>query len=166
MSLVELLTAIAIVVIALTLGIPSFNGVATSLQRVQASAEIADSFTMARSEAARRGVTVRVCASADSINCSTDEEPSWAGGWIVFTDLDENSLVDAGTDEMIHGVRYGNPHFTLTANRDIAQGVVFRGSGFPDHTGRFDYCDERESRVLELTYVGRVEIVSTGEGCP
>jgi type IV fimbrial biogenesis protein FimT len=172
-SLVELIITVAIAALALTLGVPAFTGVQTTMQRAQASMELIASFSLARSEAARRGVSVTICPPTNQGDrCNTEQSPPWGAGWIVFTDLDENSVVDEGTDELIHTARFPQSAFSITtrseipgAVSEIAQGVHFRGSGFPNATGRYLYCDRSESRELALSYVGRLEQVSSGAGC-
>ena len=165
-SLVELMVTISILALTLTLGIPSFTGSRGSMQRNQAMLDLSDAFTLARSEVARRGVSVRVCASGDGLACSNDDPPEWDNGWIVFTDVDEDGALDVGTDVMVHAAQYGAPAFTLTPDNGLLDGVLFSGKGFPDATGDFTYCDSKESRVYSLGFVGRVEFVSTGAGCP
>lgn len=168
-TLVELVTTIGVASIALTLGVPTFDGVRTDMQRRLASQELMTSVTLARSEAARRGVTVRLCASADGAACAPEATPSWSAGWLLATDLNENGALD-GADEIIHSARFPRPGFSLSADlhdgsRAVAA-VAFRGSGFPDATGSFDYRDSRESRLLCLGYVGRLEQIAPDRTCP
>ena len=165
-SLVELLVALSILALTLTLGVPSFTGSRTSVQRNQAMLGLSGSLALARSEAARRAVSVRVCASDDGLACSGANPPIWDNGWIVFTDVDEDGNLDVGTDELIHTEQFGAPKFTLTPDNGLLAGVLFSDKGFPNATGDFTYCDTRESRVYNLGFVGRVEQVSTGAGCP
>lgn len=165
-SLVELLVALSIVALTLTLGVPNFYDSRTSVHRNQAMLGILSSLTLARSEAARRAVSVRVCASDNGLACSGANPPVWEDGWIVFTDVDGDGTLDAGTDEMIHTEQFGAPKFTLTPDNGLLFGVLFNGNGFPDATGDFTYCDARESRVYNLGFVGRAEQISTGAGCP
>lgn len=170
-SLIELLTTISALAITLTLGVPSFANLQATIQRGQASSELVTSFAMARSEAARRGVPVTVCASSDRLTCDTSQTPNWRNGWIVFTDADMDKLVDSGTDVVIHTVHFDRSAFLLTpecltAGCKIAAGVSFQDSGYPDEgdIGRFRYTDEREYQLLTLSYVGRIELTGSGSG--
>jgi type IV fimbrial biogenesis protein FimT len=164
-SLVELMTTVGIAAIALTLGVPAFTGVHSGMQRTQASMELIASFRLARSEAARRGVSITICPSGDGLACSTDPAPSWSAGWMVFTDLNENSRVDSATDTIVYTARFGQGSFSLTSDTAIAKGVLFSGSGFPKATGRYTYCDKTGALNLDLSYVGRIEQVATSTGC-
>ncbi len=120
---------------------------------------------LARSEAVRRGVTVTVCPSSDGAACSADGSVDWSAGWIVFTDLDGDSVFDSGTDDRIQRVRFDRSDFSLTAQPPIARGVRFSATGLPDATGRYRYCDEKQSRELALSTLGRIDLVDTGPGC-
>jgi len=165
-SLVELMVTISIVALTLTLGVPSFTGSKSKMQRTRAIVDLTDSFALARSEATRRGVAVRVCASSDGATCTAANPPAWDHGWIVFTDIDENGSMDTGTDELIDAARFNAPAFTLTPDATLANGVLFSGRGLPSAAGQFTYCDNNESQVYALSLVGRLEHISTGTGCP
>jgi type IV fimbrial biogenesis protein FimT len=171
-SLVELLTTVGIAAVTLTLGVPAFTGVQTSMQRTQASMELISSFSLARSEAARQGTSVTICPSTDgatcaaALECSADRSQDWGCGWIVFIDRDRDAVVDNGTDQIIHIARFARGTFRLTAdNANIANSVLFPPSGFLAETGRYTYCDKSESREMDLSHVGRIELGATGTGC-
>ncbi|WP_236848895.1 GspH/FimT family pseudopilin [Candidatus Thiodictyon syntrophicum] len=170
-SLIELMTTVSALAITLTLGVPTFTSLQATIQRGQASSELLSSFTMARSEAARRAVPVTVCASSDRLTCDTSQTPNWRNGWIVFTDADMDKFVDSGTDNVIQTVHFDHTAFLLTPECispgcKIAQGVSFQNSGYPDEgdIGRFRYTDDREYQVLTLSYVGRIELTGSGSG--
>lgn len=153
-TLVELMTTVSVAALTLTIGVPSFMGVKERMQRSQVTIELTSSFTLARSEAARRGTPVSVCASADAKTCIEGDSPSWSSGWIVFSG-----------DEILYAAQFENPRFTLTPDAAVARGVSFKSSGFPDQRGSFKYCDSSEFRQLTLGYVGRIDLTSSGSGC-
>lgn len=169
-SLIELMTTISALAISLTFGVPTFNTVRATIQRGQVAGELISSLTLARSEAARRGVPVSVCAAADdAATCATASSPSWLGGWIVFSDLQgDGDRVINGTDQILHRAAFDRPAFSLAPaphSTAIAKGVTFRGTGFPVQTGTFRYCDSKATQDLELNLIGRVEIIDTDHGC-
>ncbi len=163
-TLVELMTTVSVAALTLTIGVPSFMGVKERMQRSQVTIELTSSFTLARSEAARRGTPVSVCASADAKTCIEGDSPSWSSGWIVFSDANNKLTVDSG-EEVLYAAQFENPRFTLTPESAVARGVSFKSSGFPDQRGSFTYCDSSESRQLTLGYVGRMDLTSSGTGC-
>ena len=95
-TLMELMVAIAIVGITLSLALPSFN---ESMQRNRIAGQTNDlmgALSLARMEAVRSNRPARVCASSDQATCGA----SWADGWIVLADPDGNGTEDllrAGT---------------------------------------------------------------------
>jgi len=170
-TLVELMITVSTAALALGLGIPAFGGIQTSMQRGQAVSEMVSSFTLARSEAARRGVSVSICASTDGQTCTAGDLPNWRNGWIVFTDADEDHVADTGTDEIIHVTRFEQTAFSIvppsatSATESRPDGVTFRGTGYPDVAGTFNYCDSGASRGLDLNYLGRININESDSGC-
>ena len=166
LTLVELMTTAGVAALTLTLGVPSFQKALTSVQRDHVTSELSATMLLARSEALRRGATVTVCPSSDGVTCITNGSSDWGLGWMLFTDLDGDLVLDGGTDDRIQRVQFARAGFTLTSQSAIARGVRFDATGLPSATGRYRYCDKEESRELALSYVGRIERVHTGPGCP
>ncbi|MGO1540478.1 MAG: GspH/FimT family pseudopilin [Luteimonas sp.] len=110
LTLIELLTTLAIAAVTLTLGLPVFSDtlertrVSTTLHRV--SADLA----MARSTAIMRRAQVVVCPRTANFRCRSDSD--WGQGWIVFTDDDGNRQ----PDDDAHILRVGDP----PAHRSLA----------------------------------------------
>ena len=164
-TLIELMATLSVVAITLTLGVPSFNGLRASMQRTQAALSLTSAFTLARSEAARRGVSVTVCPSANGTSCVSGGSTDWSSGWITFTDIDGNATIDSGTDELLNVVRIGKPVFKLEPETAVQAGVTFSTSGFPDATGTFSYKDDKMTCQLRLSAIGRVERITNEPGC-
>ena len=69
-TLIELLVVIAIVAILAMIGVPSFQGMTQRGAIASQSNAILGFLQLARSEAATRRLTTRVCPSVDQANCS------------------------------------------------------------------------------------------------
>ncbi|QEW05259.1 GspH/FimT family pseudopilin [Nitrincola iocasae] len=84
-TLIELLVAIAVLTILLSIGVPSFNNVIQNSRSTALANEIVTALNLARSEAVRRAQDVKVCASTDEATCNG----AWDGtsGWIVIPDV-------------------------------------------------------------------------------
>lgn len=99
-TLVELMVAVSLVAIIAGLGVPSFRGF-LERQSVVAQAEVfTSSVRYTRSEAVRSGRTVTMCRSSDpgaaSPSCvAASSTNDWSSGWLIFEDLDRDSVVDA-----------------------------------------------------------------------
>src|SRR5690606_14476246 len=92
LSLIELLTTLAIAAVTLTVGLPAFSG---SLERTRVSTtmhRVSADLAMARSSAIMRRAQVVVCPRTPDLRCRDDRD--WSHGWIVFTDDDGNRQPD------------------------------------------------------------------------
>ncbi|MFZ3024477.1 GspH/FimT family pseudopilin [Pseudomonas sp.] len=69
-TLIELLVVIAIVAILAAIAVPSYQGMLQSSAITSQSNAILGFLQLARSEAATRRLTTRVCPSVDQANCS------------------------------------------------------------------------------------------------
>lgn len=86
-TLIELMIAIAIAAILLSIAIPSFQSVIQNSRASALATEITAALNTARTEAVKRSEPVRVCPSSDGATCTG----SWEDGWIVL--LDSNNEV-------------------------------------------------------------------------
>ncbi len=85
-TLIELMIAITVAAILLTIAIPSFTATINRNRLATAANELVTSLQLARMEAVRRGGRVVVCASADvSAANPTCAAGSWEQ-WITFVD--------------------------------------------------------------------------------
>ena len=137
-TLIELMTTVSVVAATLTLGVPTFGNIQAAVYRGQATTELVTSFMLARSEAARRGSPVTVCASSGGQTCVTGTSPNWHNGWIVFTDAHgRRRPCNNGTDEILHVAHFDRTGFDITPASAIAasdgrpDGVTFEGNGYP-----------------------------------
>jgi type IV fimbrial biogenesis protein FimT len=98
-TLVELMSALAVSLIVLTLGIPGFSTLLANNQMTASTNDLVTHLQYARSESVKRGMPVSVCSSSDGESCTGSYE--WGNGWIVFTD-DAGSLGSLdGSDQLL-----------------------------------------------------------------
>ena len=107
-TLLELMVTLAIAAILLTIALPSFQESLRSNRVATTANEALASLALARSEAIRNTRGAGVCASADGSNCGAD----WNSGWLVWSDANSNSAVDAG--EAIVRYSQGKASVTVT----------------------------------------------------
>ncbi len=84
MTLIELMIAIAILVVLMVMAIPSFQSLIASSRLRTASSDFSITLAQARSNAIRRGARVTVCKSSNGTQCATTGD--WSQGWIMFED--------------------------------------------------------------------------------
>jgi type IV fimbrial biogenesis protein FimT len=168
-TLIELLITAAILVIVLAFAVPSFESIIQNNRSVSLSNDLIGSLYLARSEAVKRGVSVSVCAAADTNydSCGND----WSLGWIVFVNPDENSTLAGGTTEPIirvHQLSSGNPSITPTPNTGVAtynnQGFAAAGTSNLSFAMNTQGCTGNHARNLNISVTGR--ITTTPVACP
>ncbi|HUO79500.1 MAG TPA: Tfp pilus assembly protein FimT/FimU [Steroidobacteraceae bacterium] len=93
-TLTELLVAIGIIAILVSVGIPSYKNVTTANRMSAEINGLLYDMQYARSEAIKQGTPVTVCASWDGQTCLG--WVWWGAGWIVFEDKNGNQSVDPG----------------------------------------------------------------------
>ena len=92
-TLIEAVITISIVSILASIAIPSFSAMVENNRISSASNDLLASLIYTRSEAAKRSQTVSICTSSNSTSCSTALN-DYAKGWIIFTDCDEDGVLD------------------------------------------------------------------------
>ena len=152
----ELLIAIAVLAILTTLAVPSFTQFIANNRLAAEANEMVAAFQFARSEALKRGLNVRACASDDGASCSG----TWTDGWIV--------IADPGDDEELLRV-WPSPgdNFQITAS---ASEIAFEPSGASTDTTEQQFslmlsgCTNDSARDVFVERTGRV--ASERVDCP
>ena len=91
-TLIEMLVTLSVLAIIVAIAIPSFAPTVRNNQLFSIQTEIMSSLSLARNEAAKRGVPVGVgIVSAPVVNGN-----EWGNGWTVWVDQNGNSIIDAG----------------------------------------------------------------------
>jgi len=135
----ELLVVMAIVAILMTLGIPSYRYITNSYRMSAEVNGLLGDLQYARAEAIKEGQPVTTCVSTDGISCTGGA--AWAGGWIVFSDPNNNATVDAGEPVLrVQTVFTGGNPDTFNASNAVTaitynrEGFATTVAGFPDTT--------------------------------
>ena len=114
-TLVELMTAVAIMAIIATLALPSFRNLINSNKATSTAEELVNSLGVGKSEALQRNGVVTICPSTNSTTssptCSTTNT-DWKSGWLVFVDGDNDGSYSSTSDTLL---RRGSPASNLTS---------------------------------------------------
>jgi len=171
-TLIELIIALAIGIITMTIAIPSFL---TTIQNSHLTTEtnklVAD-INLARSEAIKRSADVWICGSANPSAAAPvcAGSTTWTTGWLLFIDDNGDNAFAAADDTLI---RIGNAQasgssvkFISTANTltYTAEGILSTGSA----TFVVAICDDRgtsEGRQVQVNPTGRPRLVKTIGSC-
>jgi type IV fimbrial biogenesis protein FimT len=156
-TLIELMVTIAVAAVVLTLGAPGFGRV---IERNQLSAqinELVSTLHFARSEAVRRNDDLKVCHSADGVNCGG---AGYEVGWIIFIDDDGDDVWDDPAEELIRVNEALSNNYTLHVNGNM-DSFFYRAKGRTSDQGRFVLCkngDLTKSRAIFIGPSGRARL--------
>lgn len=131
-TLVELMTTLTIAVVLMLIAIPNFVDFRRTSALISAANELVASMQAGRGEAMKRNLRAIVAPTDGS---------SWANGWRVYVDTNNDQTYTAGTDILIQQTGALPTYLSVTANSTAtgtAPYVMFDGSGFPRaSTGEF-----------------------------
>jgi len=130
LTLIELLTTLALAAILLTLGVPAFNEVMARHRMTTAANGLLADVHLARSEALKRGVRVALCTGGETgsgFACSADGD--WHQGYLIFIDPDANLAVEDASEVMRAVAGSASAPVQITSDR---QGIAFLADGTAD----------------------------------
>lgn len=172
-TLIELMTALALSAILLSMAVPALDAFTTNARQTGAINDFVASMHLARSTAITTNRRVTVCASSSGAAC---DGAAWTDGWIAFTDANSSLSVD-GNDAMLTAtdaiddltmqpVGLGNVFLYRPNGR-----VLNAGAG--GNSGQFVVCDDRgdaHAKVIIIDLSGRprlskVRADGTEPGC-
>lgn len=122
-TLLELLSALAVAVILVTVAVPGMQAVTTSSRQASSVNELVSAFHVTRSTAVTQNTQATLCASDDGETCGAD---GWQDGYIVFRDIDSDQKVDAD-DSIIS--RSGPINGITVRPAGIGLAVTYRSNG-------------------------------------
>jgi type IV fimbrial biogenesis protein FimT len=165
-TLIELMVAVALAAILLTVVLPSYktvienNSLSTNLNM------LVSSLNFARSEGVKRGKRVSLCKSDDGNDCGG---AGYETGWIVFVEeaTSRDGVRQVGTEELIRVQDELKVGYTLRGNNNFVNFISFLPSGEATNMGRFVLCkdsDLKKSRVIFIIRTGRARLAPDNDG--
>lgn len=167
-SAVELMVSLAVAMILLGIGIPSFSSLITNLRIAVAARDFLAAINLTRSEAIQRSTRVDM-VPADGRN--------WKSGWVVFVD-DNGNLQPDPSEPIIfsHGPapeRLGiESNFTDDTARYIAYTAAGRTrthrNGQQPQSGTVTFSLDRQVRKIKINFLGRARVCNPADepsGC-
>lgn len=169
LTLIELMTVIAIVVVLTTMAVPA-NGWMKSARLSSASTQFSNALSFAKSESMRLGTRVTICKSgnptASTPSCGNNSV-TWASGWLVFVDnthLAGNTAGDLDGTDTVLKIGEALQGVTLTANTSFRSSVSFlpsglvRGNGNSAGTGVYSAClPDKKGKSVTISPVGFIQ---------
>ncbi|WP_374601103.1 GspH/FimT family pseudopilin [Niveibacterium sp.] len=161
-SLIELMVTLTVAGILLAIAIPPLTG-ALARQRISSTiSDLSSDLALARSEAARVGQPVSVCASSDGTSCST----SWTNGWLVWVDVDGDGTKSSTETTIVRSRVSGRTTPTITEGGG-ATNIVFGASGALRSPARtWTVCVSGQiGRAISVLVGGPLSVYTTSAVC-
>jgi type IV fimbrial biogenesis protein FimT len=155
-TLLELMTALAVLGILLGIGVPALSNMSRNSQIAAESANLVSALNLARSEAIRRGVRVSICPAADMESC-VEDDADWSGGWLLFEDNYGDMGVLNDSDVLLQSWAAPANGVTVTSE---AKFVTFSRQARAEFAGKFEVskegCSNSQKRQIDIDISGRV----------
>lgn len=119
-TLIEAMVVVAVLAIALSIGVPALQGFVASNRLRSTTLELRNALQYARAEAIRNNTRVTVCkANATATDCNN--AGAWSDGWIIFVDRTPGSVPAVNTGS--------TPDTILRVQPPLPPGIVIQGNG-------------------------------------
>ncbi len=166
-TLIELVTVIAIVGILAAIAVPNFGAMIRSGELKGTYNSFAGVLATARTEAVTKRSAITVCPSSDGATCLTGTNADWSAGYIAFTDFDRDGTVDATDNELV--LRF----------EEVPDGITISSAAYPSNitmaprgrlgsAGTFVFCkgghlESAKALNLWVTGLGRLATDTDGD---
>lgn len=152
-TLVELLIAVLLLAVLLTLAAPAFMSFVTNTRLTSQANELVADLMLTRGEAAARSTSVMLCKAASSTTCATSGT-DWSSGRIIWADTNGNSTLDS--TEVIKYTQELTGDVVLTAS---SSQITFLPYGNTSGTASwtFTFCppNSQTGRQVKVPLTGR-----------
>ncbi len=162
------MTVLVIVVILISIGMPSYRYVTTNNRMATESDALLGDLQFARAEAIREGQQVTVCVSSTGSSCDVVTlPPAWQEGWIVFSNPKNVTAVDAN-DPLIRVEKGFSANGDTFRSNNNNYSITFSGTGFANlgiasmliklHNST---ASSQYTRCLQINQAGMMSVVTT-----
>jgi len=156
LSLLEVIAALSVAALLLTVGVPTFHGIINNSRRTATINDLVATVQIARTTAIRRNRQLVICPDDGRPRC--DGSADWSQGWLVFVneDFDRPPSLD-DNETVIH--RHGPlAPLRVYSNRSY---FAFHRIGLRSTNGTLTLCDNRgstQARAVIISYTGRPRV--------
>jgi type IV fimbrial biogenesis protein FimT len=169
LTLLELITTVAIISIFLLLGLPAFSSFKARNDMASSVNLFLTQLHMARSAAVTSERRIVLCPSGGDERC-IDDYRLWRGGYLIFEDRNRNRARDAG-EPVVSFEEQAENGIHIVSSSQHRNKIVFLPQGrawFSNTTVRF--CHEQDAslnRAVIVSNNGRVrKVTRLGDGSP
>lgn len=157
-TLIELMIAVVLLAILLSVGVPSFSTLLQNNRLLSENYALRSLLSVARSEAQTQRTTVTVCRSTNGSACSVGD---WNVGYVAFIDNDLDGNLEAADGDRLLQMQFGGSPGVSLSYSQASDILLFdsRGNALGSN-GTFTFCDDRgapEARGIIVSSVGTVQ---------
>jgi len=158
-SMIELMVALTIAAILLTLAVPSFRSVIQSQRMTTTVNEVFVAINLTRSEAIQRGTRVDLVPAGDG----TD----WTKGWVVFIDGNGDQRWQDGEQIVFkHGAAPDGMTIQFSFTDSSRQYLAYNGTGHSrtntssqtPQLGTMSFTLDKQVRRIKINFAGRPRV--------
>lgn len=171
-TLIELLVVLTISAILMTLAMPSMRQFIGNWQTSNAVNALIGTLQLARSEAIKRGRTVRVCNTNNGTSCfvgSNIGNGGWKSGWIAYVDNDASGTTVTAGDEIILVQNRFTYMTDITSNENSS--FAFTPAGLMQNavgSQKINFNWDSAATIhkgLCISFTGRARVVADNSDC-
>jgi type IV fimbrial biogenesis protein FimT len=158
-TLIELMVALVVLVILISIAIPGFMNMIQSSRSGALANSIVIAFNMARSEAVKTNALVNLCPSSDGATCMV-APLDWAIGWIAQQNAGATLQVWDAPDTGAVIAQTGG----ATAIQFDGSGLMRQPAAAVTIISSYPSCTGQQARLIQISITGRVSVTRTA--CP
>jgi type IV fimbrial biogenesis protein FimT len=157
-TLIEIMIALLLAAIVLTVGMPSLRDFIHNNQAASETNALLAALNSARGAAVERGIPVAVCASSNGTSCLSTSgctgATDWSGGWLIFVDNPGGTACVKDSSDVVLRVGAG---FSDGSLKGTVAGVQYLPSGLRLNTttATFTLKLGKQTRIVTLTPSGQ-----------
>ncbi len=154
-TLIELMIAVTIVGILLTIALPAFSGAKAAAQTQTLRDALLAALTESRSAAVMYENDTILCPSSDGEHC--DDGFEWQQGFIAAIDLNNNDEIDDGDKRIMYRAAIKDTRLLTSSGR---RRIQFQPNGSnAGSNATFTFCDQRgPTRATSLVMNNRGDL--------
>lgn len=153
-TLIELMIALTIIGVLMTVAVPSFTETIKNNRLVTQVNLLAGSLALARSEAIRFGSEATVCINNTQPPVPVCSGANWNEGWMVWVDINNDGVLTAGEERQFVAALPNS--VTFTSSTGTTQ-FLYSAQG-TSASGMLELCDDRTGetgRQVRVSATGR-----------
>ena len=156
LALIELLIVLSILSIIMALSLPDLSRIVHTNKIEAVHTALLSALGFTRDAAISRAETITLCNKMPYSNQCDERNKHWRYGWIIYSDNNENKLIEQG-EEILLVHKNNQPNIFVDFNRSY---IRYKALGFASgYAGTFSVCDRNDfsfSKQAVVAFNGRV----------